>query len=347
MLPGANLLLHPGELAARHLDSPDLLLPLCCAPGGLEQRIALLNCPRSKIVCREMCSICLWRHAHVAAAHVLQPGETVLQLTARGQSPEFNTTILVQRDTDSMVVQILSIEPAELSPMAQLFRKTLLIRRRAEPPRELVVVFRYALLAASARFALPLDIAAMPDIVDRLVALNRRIFYLLALFLVEDVAGRLGLNPSSRIPFYGQRIASVLELLPRIFSELIATNTLTARVQSEINAVSYVRDLRETTVCKLMLDTSIPDGLRARATVFNSAASLQALAVHCCGRLPPNVPRHPQVLDWLLSRSISTTCYTSACVFTRSSNVPLSTDRCAAYADACLDAAPPSAHGSF
>lgn len=292
---------HPAEIAARQLHLPSLLLPLICdaarlARDALQSRIASLNCMHSKIVCSEMCSVCLWRHAHVASLRLVEPAETSAALTARRVSPEFNTTILMERDIHSMVIQAVMHTPCELSSMTALYRNALLIRRQAAPSPVLAPVFRYALLAAVARFALPVDLAARPDVIARLAALNRRIFYLLALFLLEDVSRRAicPFDPALRVPGFNQRIQAVLTVLPRALTEFIETDALSTRTKSDINSVSYVRQFCDPPVCKIMEDRSVPDGLRVRVTAFHPAAAVQATAVRCCGRLPINVPMHPQ-----------------------------------------------------
>jgi hypothetical protein len=313
VLPEADLWLHHAEIAARLLEMPLLLAPLCVVAGAavdiLEDRMYIIACPDAASplhLCAAMCSICRWRFAHAwSHARCNDATETMRQLTVRRLSPEFNTLINMDGTVKTTVIQSIIGEPVAQPQTAIAFRNALLIRRQTLPAKELYPLFEFAVLCALVQAGLPATVATWPDLVPRLTAINRRIFYLLALYLVDTLRQDpfFPLDVEDRIPGFGAKARLAGCILPQILLELTETGELTARTNSYINTISYVRVMRASEAPVPRTHALPPNphatGLRTRIKWFDPVAALQTLAIRTCGRLPLGVPMHPHVPELL------------------------------------------------
>lgn len=300
MLPQADLFRHVGEIAARQLDLPELLRPVCTfardtAANVLQRRIAQLHCPQSPSanhVCAALCSVCRWRFAHQCSLElVASADETPCELTKRRASPEFNTTVSADETFAGAVVAVLLDGTLALTPLALALQSMLLIRRQQAPDELLWPLFRLALLHVMAEMQLPTRLAAHPDLIALLTRSNQRIFYLLTLYFVSVVARTECIAPWKRIDGYDDRIQQVRDALPRVVVDLSCDGQLGSHTNSCVNGVNYVRAFRLHP--ELAVDTSVRRSRLAAETIANVPAS-QALYVRCCGRLALCTPAHPR-----------------------------------------------------
>jgi hypothetical protein len=265
-------------------------------------------------MCEALCSVCRWRFAHLCSYAAAKPDETARELTVRGISPEFNRIIDLDDCVVTVVVQALqSLESC--NKKAAAFRRALLIRRQAAPDKLIYPFFVFAIMHASVRFGVTLDLAAQPDLLDRVIRANQRMFYILSLYLVEFAvhhsAWPIPLNPRVFIADYDVRIHHTMVVLPMILRELTETGVLSVKTNGEINAVSYVRTMRSREMPMMTSTSTAPPtlaSLRTRTKSPDAVAAMQVLAIRCCRVLPACVPVHagvPALLEnmqnWTLS----------------------------------------------
>ena len=289
MLPQADLFRHDGEIAARQLDLPELLRPVCAVAGSsalevLQRRIALLHCPQSAStdhVCAALCSVCRWRFAHQCAIERLASAEeTPCQLTARGCSPEFDAVIAADTRFACAVASVLIDGIQALTPLAQAVKSMLLIRRQTDPDELLWPLFRIAVLHLMADSGLPTRLAAHPDLIQLIVRNNKRIFYLLTVYFVSVVARTELIAPWTRIDNYDALVQQTRDALTRVVVDLSVSGQIGQRTDSCVDGVNYIRLFRKREELSLATECDV--------------AAAQALYVRCCGRLAYCAPLHPR-----------------------------------------------------